>query len=151
MNNHTRNPVVLIADDDPDDQLMISEAFKQRCENCHLRFFSNGEELMNYLDREAVLYGTDIDRQRPSLLLLDLNMPLKDGREVLVAIRTNSALSELPTVVFTTSKNEEDMAYCLANGAREYLVKPTRYSELLNLVQSLQAYWVNVEPTALEA
>lgn len=145
MNTNKRKPVVLIADDDPEDQLMIREAFEQRCVNCHLRFVSDGVELMAYMQRKAAPCRQANGCPLPDLLLLDLNMPLKDGRQALLEIRSDPALEGLPIVVLTTSKNDEDKDFCLAQGAKDYIVKPIRYSELLDIVDTLQVYWSEQE------
>ncbi|GGC68163.1 response regulator [Marinobacter halophilus] len=140
MKTDTRNPVILIADDDPDDQLLIQEAFAERCANCQLCFVANGVELMGYLRGAAPESELSTDCPLPDLLLLDLNMPLKDGRQALLEIRADPALRELPTIVLTTSGNDEDKAFCLAQGANDYIVKPSRYTELLTIVTSLKIY-----------
>ncbi len=141
MSTDIRHPMVLIADDDPDDQLMIREAFEERCSDCELRFVCNGVELMAYLRRKPDQNQPSRHSPLPDLLLLDLNMPLKDGRQSLLEIRADPALNQLPTVILTTSSNDDDKSFCLAQGANDYIVKPARYIELLNIVASLQAYW----------
>lgn len=140
MDTDIRNPVILIADDDPDDQLMIREAFAERCAHCQLCFVENGVELMDYLKADYAAAG-QTPCPLPDLLLLDLNMPLKDGRQSLLEIRADPALKTLPTVVLTTSRNDEDKAFCLAQGANGYIVKPSRYTELLTIVESLKPHW----------
>ena len=140
--------LILIADDDPDDQLLIREAFEERCKNCQLCFVSNGVELMTLLKGES---AQELPERCPvpDLILLDLNMPLKDGRQALTEIRSDPALRQLPTVILTTSKNDEDVNFCQSRGANDYIVKPNSYSELLAIVESLKTYWENNnrEPT----
>lgn len=148
MDTKNRIPLILIADDDPDDQLLIREAFEERCKNCQLCFVSNGVELMTLLrgdSAQALPEGCPT----PDLILLDLNMPLKDGRQALIEIRSDPALSQLPTVILTTSKNEDDVNFCQSRGANDYIVKPNSYSDLLAIVESLKTYWENKnrEPT----
>jgi len=143
MADTLKTPLVLIADDDADDQLMIREAFAEQCNECQLCFVSNGVELMTWLkDQESMPPGCPL----PDLLLLDLNMPLKDGRQSLVEIRSDPVLKALPTVVLTTSRNDEDKHYCLSHGADDYIVKPSRYTELLHIVESLKTYWNDRNP-----
>lgn len=134
-------PVILIADDDPDDRMMIQEAFEERCPYCRLYFAQDGEELMKFLYGER--QGTDQSGTGliPDLLLLDLNMPLKDGRESLVEIRAHPLSAAMPTVVMTTSESDEDRLFCQQNGANSYIVKPSRYMELLDVVESLKPYF----------
>ncbi|WP_336367639.1 response regulator [Marinobacter sp. C2H3] len=131
-----KHPMILIADDDPDDQVMIQEAFAERCDTCHLCFVANGVELMATLRR--LMAGA---APLPDLLLMDLNMPLKDGRQSLVEIRATPELKGLRTVILTTSRDDDDIRFCRAQGADDYIVKPARYSELLNIVNALGAYW----------
>lgn len=142
MDTENRIPLILIADDDPDDQLLIREAFEERCKNCQLCFVSNGVELMTLLRGDAAQTLPEGCRV-PDLILLDLNMPLKDGRQALVEIRSDPALSQLPTVILTTSKNEDDVDFCQSRGANDYIVKPNSYSDLLSIVESLKPYWEN--------
>ncbi|WP_303290081.1 response regulator [Marinobacter sp. SS5-14b] len=142
-------PIILIADDDPDDQLMIRDAFAERCNECQLCFVANGVELMTWLKAQGEA-SVPADCPMPDLLLLDLNMPLKDGRQSLLEIRANPELNTLPTVVLTTSRNDEDKSYCLANGANDFIVKPARYTELLNIVESLKPYWSDRQPNQPE-
>lgn len=150
MSNNIRHPMVLIADDDPDDQLMIREAFEERCSDCELRFVCNGVELMAYLRKKPDQSQPAGHCPLPDLLLLDLNMPLMDGRQSLIEIRSDPAFNRLPTVILTTSSNDDDKSFCLAEGANDYIVKPSRYIELLNIVASLQAYWTYPDQTPAE-
>ena len=132
---------VLIAEDDPDDQLILQDAFEESSPHCQLTFVGDGVELLDYLT--VVIHKTDVSL--PDLLLLDLNMPLKDGRQALNEIRANPALASLPVVIMTTSKSDDDRHDCLAGGATDYLVKPSSYQALLTTVQSLQTYWNNYD------
>ncbi len=81
----------------------------------------------------------------PDLLLLDLNMPLKDGRQSLQEIKSDPRLQELPTVVMTTSSDQDDRDFCQQRGANDYIVKPRKYSDLLDVVESLTKQWINKE------
>ncbi len=137
-------PMVLIADDDPDDRLMITEAFTERCRGCRLGFAQDGVQLMRILNREEPLPGSkDVMGENPDLILLDLNMPLMDGREALKEIKSNPTLRHIPTVVMTTSDNEDDIRFCHEAGANSYIVKPSSYSELLDIVSVLKSYWID--------
>lgn len=144
MNRVDSEPVVLIADDDPDDRMMIQEAFSERCPGCRLCFVQDGEELMAFLSGKAAHPDAG---QIPDLLMLDLNMPLKDGREALVEIKANYRYRTMPTVVMTTSAREEDRQFCLEKGADRYIVKPPRYTELLEVITALKPYFTrNTDP-----
>lgn len=136
-------PIILIAEDDPDDRLMLQEAFAERCRNCHMCFAHDGVQLMRILNGEEQLPGHDlsISCTSPDLILLDLNMPLKDGREALREIKSDLRLRMIPTIVMTTSDNEDDIHYCYSTGANAYIIKPSSYSGLLDVVSSLTNYW----------
>lgn len=135
-------PTILVAEDDPDDQILLRDAFEERLADCKLCFVSNGVELMDRLKHRT----SKADPVLPDLLLMDLNMPLKDGRQSLREIRANPGLRDLPTVVMTTSKSDEDRSYCLSHGADAYIVKPASYTDLLDIVDSLKAYWRGQAP-----
>lgn len=132
---------ILMADDDPDDRLMAREAFRE-CALCgRLEFAEDGEELMDYLQRR----GRFADRERypaPALILLDLNMPRKDGREALREIRADPRLCAIPVVVLTTSAAEEDIARSYVDGANSYISKPASFDGLREVVRSLGNYWL---------
>lgn len=136
-------PHILVADDDSDDCLLTGEAFRESRLTNEVRFVHNGEELLNYL-RGAPPFA---DRQRyplPGLILLDLNMPLKDGREALVEIKADPRLRSIPVVILTTSAEEEDILRCYANGANSFITKPVSFSGLLAVVQALGHYWLDI-------
>jgi len=137
MNKPVKPSLVVIADDDPDDCLMIREAFEDQCANCTLCFVHDGEELMDFLHGQTCTI--------PDLLLLDLNMPLKDGRQSLHEIKSDPRLQVLPTVVMTTSSDQDDLDFCQQRGANGYIVKPRKYSDLLDVVESLTKQWINKE------
>jgi CheY-like chemotaxis protein len=125
---------ILIAEDDPDDRLLLEEAFQETCPDCRLDFVSNGVDLLDHLQMPP-------PAQLPDLLLLDLNMPFKDGRQALKELRATPAFTALPIVIMTTSNSDDDRQACLAAGADDYLVKPNRFRALLTLVKSLEHYW----------
>jgi len=132
-------PLVMVADDDPDDQLMIRDAFEECWAECKLCFVHDGVELLTHLKNT----GSDAGQRRPDLILLDLNMPRKDGRQTLADIKSSPDFKSIPTVMLTTSQNEDDIASCYDLGANSYIVKPTRYADLLDVAKSLKHYWVN--------
>lgn len=132
MDKQTLLPIVLIADDDADDLLLITEAFSERCSECRIRFAQDGVQLMHMLDSEE-----------PDLILLDLNMPLMDGRKALQKIKGSPRLRKIPTIVMTTSDDEEDIRFCYDAGVNSYIVKPPSYSDLLDIVTILKSYWMS--------
>ena len=142
MTDQNPVPVILIAEDDPDDRLMLKEAFAERCHGCRICFAHDGVQLMRILNREEQLPdGHNESFACPDLILLDLNMPLKDGREALQEIKSSPRLRAIPTIVMTTSGNEDDIRDCYNAGANSYIVKPTSYTGLLDIVSSLTNYW----------
>jgi CheY-like chemotaxis protein len=128
---------VLMADDDEDDRLLAREAFDECGLDIDLHFVQDGEELLDYLAGQ----GPWADSPMPSLILLDLNMPRKDGRETLAAIRENPAFRRIPVLVITTSKAEEDVQKSYDLGVSSFLSKPTSYESLRDLVREVTHYW----------
>jgi len=129
---------VLMADDDEDDRLLTRDAF-QECEaGVDLRFVEDGEELLEYLRGHGPWAGCP----RPSLILLDLNMPRKDGREALAEIKANPSLRRIPVVVVSTSKAEEDVLRSYDLGVSSFISKPVTYESLLEMVRTLSHYWL---------
>ncbi len=133
---------ILMAEDDPDDRLFIEQAFNDLKISGKLHFVENGEELMNFLLRRGAYADPRLSPQ-PSLILLDLNMPKKDGRQCLMEIKSDSGLKDIPVVVWTTSNLEEDMARCYEAGADSYITKPASYPGLLEAVKEIGLKWVS--------
>lgn len=141
---------ILVADDDPDDCLLTREAFRDSQLANELHFVHNGEELLDYL-RGASPYT---DRQRyplPGLILLDLNMPLKDGREALLEIKSDPRLRNIPVVILTTSAEEEDILRSYANGANSFISKPVSFSGLLDVIKAIGHYWLDTVQLPIES
>ena len=123
--------VLLIAEDDPDDQVLIRAAIRSCSTGAVVRFVDNGEDLIHYLRHDGE------DRQQPRLILLDLNMPRKDGRQALREIKADPNLAHIPIVVLTTSNLPEDRYYCLELGAHDYYDKPNPMTELESVLCQL--------------
>lgn len=130
---------VLIADDDPDDRVLLKEAFEENFLTTGLRFVENGEDLMDYL----LFKGKHSSREKayPSLILLDLNMPRKDGREALKEIKTHPVLKNIPVLIFTTSKSQDDMQKTSELGANSFITKPVTFVELVEVTRTIGKYW----------
>ena len=143
MNIPHRTPVILMADDDADDRLLANDALLDCAFEGQVRFVEDGEELVNYL-RQLGKYSEAEAHPRPGLILLDLNMPRKNGREVLREIKTDPALRQIPVVVFTTSRSDTDIAAVYELGANSFVVKPTGYDDLVGIMRSLKQYWFSV-------
>jgi len=134
---------IVLADDDPDDRLLTEEAFTENRLANQLHCVQDGEELMDYLHRRgqyAPLQGEPL----PGLILLDLNMPRKDGREALKEIKADPTLRRIPVVVLTTSKAEEDILRRYDLGVNSYVTKPVTFKSLVELVKELGRYWFEV-------
>ena len=134
---------LLLADDDPDDRLLAKEALaKSRLAN-DLRCVEDGEELLDYLRRRGK-YADPKESPRPGLVLLDLNMPRKDGREALREIKSDPKLRDIPVVVLTTSKAEEDIARSYNLGVNSYITKPVKFTALVEVMKALGKYWFEI-------
>ena len=140
MSKPSQPVTILMADDDDDDRRLTKEAFQEGHVFNELRFVENGEELMAYLRKE----GKYEDAPRPGLILLDLNMPRKDGRTVLKEIKTDPGLRQIPVVVLTTSKTEEDIRVTYDLGGNSYIVKPVSFDTLVQICQMLEKYWFDI-------
>jgi two-component system response regulator len=144
MTRHRVKPVViLMADDDPDDREMTREAFAEVRLANDLRFVEDGEELLDYLYHR----GKFADAQShplPSIILLDLNMPRKDGREALKEIKSDPAFRTIRVIVLTTSQAEEDIQRTYDLSAVSYITKPVTYSNLIEVVATLGKYWLQI-------
>ncbi len=134
---------ILIADDDPDDCLMTREAFRECRIHNPLHFVHDGEELMNYLKRRPP-YEDEARYPMPGLILLDLNMPRMDGREALLAIKSDSLLRSIPVVILSTSSADEDILRSYAIGVNSFITKPVSFSGLLEVVRNLGRYWLEI-------
>ena len=142
--NRPRKPItILMADDDPDDRMLTREAFEENRLMNDLRFVEDGEELMDYLYRRGKFVDPR-ESPRPGVILLDLNMPRKDGREALKEIRADADLRRIPIVVLTTSKAEEDILRSYEIGANSFITKPVTFDGLVAVVNSLNKYWVEI-------
>jgi CheY-like chemotaxis protein len=134
---------ILMADDDPDDRQMTKEAFDESYLANDLRFVHDGEELMDYLHRRGK-YADPAASPRPGLILLDLNMPKKDGREALQEIKGDPKLRAIRVVVLTTSKAEEDILRTYNLSAASYITKPVTFEGLLDVVRTMGKYWLEI-------
>ena len=143
MEQTTKPITILMADDDEEDRMMAKEAWEESRLCNDLRFVEDGVELMDYLERRGK-YADPNDSPRPGLILLDLNMPKKDGREALQGIKTSVDLCRIPVVVMTTSSAEEDILRSYHVGANSYITKPVTFDGLVKIVRHLGTYWFNI-------
>lgn len=134
---------ILVADDDADDRMMIEDALKENRLANDLRFVQDGEELMDYLRRRGK-YASARSSPRPGLILLDLNMPRKDGREALREIRQETRLREIPIIILTTSKTEEDIYRSYHLGVNSFITKPVTFDSLVTITREIGRYWFEI-------
>jgi CheY-like chemotaxis protein len=135
--------VILLAEDDDDDLQMTVDALQENRLGNDLRVTRDGEELMDYLLRRG-RYAEPNDAPTPGLILLDLNMPKKDGREALAEIKSNSALRKIPVIVLTTSKAEEDIFRSYDLGVNSFITKPVTFAGLTEAIKVLSQYWFEI-------
>jgi len=143
MNTERRAIMILMADDDADDRLMAQEALEESRLINILDFVEDGEELMDYLSRQGRYAGLS-ETALPGLILLDLNMPKKDGREALKEIKADPRLRRIPVVVLTTSKAEEDIYRTYDLGVNSFITKPVTFDALVDVMKTLKKYWFEV-------
>ena len=143
MNAEAKPITILMADDDPDDRLLTADALKEARLINDIRFVENGEELLEYLRRTGK-FAAPADAPRPGLILLDLNMPRKDGRAVLKDLKQDAELRTIPVVVLTTSKDDEDVYRSYDLGVNSYIVKPVTFEALVDILQTLEKYWFEI-------
>ena len=132
---------ILMADDDEDDRLLTVDALKESRVLNNLFCVEDGVELLEFLRHEGRYTDTD-KYPRPSLILLDLNMPRKDGREALQELKNDPKLRGIPVVILTTSKEEEDMLRGYDLGCASYITKPVNFKGLVELMRALGRYWI---------
>jgi CheY-like chemotaxis protein len=131
---------ILVAEDDADDRLMLQEAFGESGAVYNIQFVHDGQELMSRL----VLSANQNDAELPTMVVLDLNMPKKDGREALREIKQNPKLAHIPVVVLTTSKSPEDIRNAYHLGANCYITKPVTFDSLMEMVRSFNRFWFGI-------
>ncbi|MEO6758319.1 MAG: response regulator [Saprospiraceae bacterium] len=139
--NKAHTLLILIADDDPDDRYLTKAAFEENSSNCEIDFVEDGNEVFDFLYSRGKFATTKT--KMPSLILLDLNMPKKDGRQVLDEIKKAPALKHIPIIIFTTSKSPEDIRQVYGMGASSFITKPTSFEGLQEVARNIENYWVN--------
>ena len=136
----TPTRTILMADDDGEDCSLVRDALGELGRPCEVRFVHNGEELLDYL-----LHRGEFEEERgfptPDLILLDLKMPCKDGRETLRELKSDPRLRRIPVVVLTTSTAETDIVACYDLGVNSFLAKPATFRRLVELLETVTQYW----------
>ena len=139
MNKHAVS--ILIAEDDADDRFLLKTAFEEKGYQETLHFVENGIEVMDFL-------GQAKNYHLPRIILLDLNMPKKDGREVLMELKQSDKYRRIPILIFTTTRNETEIKRCYELGANSYIVKPASFEDLLKTIGHIRNYWLDTASVA---
>lgn len=134
---------ILVADDDEDDRLIAAEALEEARLANTVRFVQDGEELLQYLRREAH-FADEEEFPWPGLILLDLNMPRMDGRQALEQIKKDAKMKRIPVVVLTTSKAHEDVVRSYDLGVNSFISKPVTFEQLVRTMKTLGDYWFGI-------
>jgi CheY-like chemotaxis protein len=134
---------ILMADDDGEDCTLMGDALREAGRPCDLHFVRNGEELFDYLRHEGE-YAEGRNAPCPDLILLDLKMPRKDGRETLMELKSDPHWRRIPVIVLTTSTAGDDVRFCYDAGVNSYVTKPATFRQLVRLVECFTKYWFEV-------
>ncbi|MBL7691269.1 MAG: response regulator [Flavipsychrobacter sp.] len=137
---YNNKKVIMIAEDDADDRYLLQAAFEDNGFMDELIFVENGIELLDHLNGAVNGEGLAM----PDLILLDLNMPKKDGREALREIKENDATKRIPVVIFSTTNNKHEIVRCYDLGVNSYITKPNSFEQLVKVVMILRNYWLEV-------
>jgi CheY-like chemotaxis protein len=142
----TRNRplTILMADDDEEDRDLARDALHNASLAGEMRFVVDGQDLMDYLRREGPYADESVDAPRPGIILLDLNMPKKDGREALAEMKADKSLRSIPVVVLTTSRDEADIFRTYDLGVNSFITKPTTFAGLVEVMRTWQRYWMEL-------
>jgi len=130
------NALILVAEDDPDDALMLKDAFIENNYNAPT-FLQNGKLLMDYI---KIMLANN---QLPELIMLDLNMPVQDGKSVIIELRANPKTQHIPVVVLSTTKNKDDIQLIYNLGANAFFTKPASFIDLVKITESITNKWLN--------
>lgn len=129
-----------MADDDPDDQLLLQEALRENNIPNSVFFVENGEELIEFLTKQGKFEGND--HLNPGLILLDLNMPKMDGRQALKLLKEDPILKKIPIIVLTTSRADNDILECYDLGVNSFISKPVNFHDLVEVTREISNYWL---------
>lgn len=143
MDKEIKPIIILMAEDDPDDRYLTREALAESRIGNELYFVEDGEQLLDYLNRKGK-YSDPLTSPRPGIILLDLNMPKKDGRQALKEIKGNANFKSIPIIILTTSNAEEDILKTYDLGANSFITKPVTFNGLVNVMKSLENYWFEI-------
>jgi CheY-like chemotaxis protein len=142
MPSNRAKVVILMAEDDEDDCRLVQEALVESLLSHDLRCVNDGEEMMDYLHRRGNFMG--VDSPRPDLIVLDLNMPVKDGRDTLRELKEDPEFNNIPVVVLTESSSPEDRQYCYTLGAQSFYTKAVWFEDLMEIIKANADYWLDI-------
>jgi CheY-like chemotaxis protein len=143
MNKGSKSIIMMYAEDDPEDRMLLKDAWEESDLSNELHFVEDGEALMDYLFRRGK-YAELSGQPLPGLILLDLNMPKKDGREALGEIKSDPNLRRIPIVVLTTSREEEDIIRSYDMGVSGFIIKPVTFESLCEMIKGVSKYWFEI-------
>ena len=135
---------ILLADDDEEDRELARDALQDSRLANQMKFAVDGQDLLDYLRREGRWAGPEVDAPRPGIILLDLNMPKKDGREALAEIKADESLRRIPIVVLTTSSDDADVLGCYDLGVSSFITKPVTFGGLVEVMKTWTQYWFEI-------
>lgn len=141
-----KKPFILVAEDDSDDRFLLKTAFVEMGDAEVLTFVENGVEVLEYLS--AIERDGDSEDSYPEIIMLDLNMPKKSGKEVLSELKAHPRFKKIPVVIYTTTKNEQEIRACYELGANTYIVKPASFETLREVVSTIKNYWLDTATLA---
>jgi CheY-like chemotaxis protein len=141
---HGKPITILLADDDEEDRELARDALQDSRLANEMQFAVDGQDLMDYLRRQGKYADPSVHAPRPGIILLDLNMPKKDGREALAEIKADPDLRQIPVVVLTTSKDEEDVLRSYDLGVNSFITKPVTFSGLVEVMRTWTRYWFEI-------
>jgi CheY-like chemotaxis protein len=145
MHDKHKIPItILVCDDDEDDRMLTQQALEDAHISNSVRFVEDGEQLLDYLYQRGAYAGETGKAPRPGLILLDLNMPKLDGREALKTIKDDPTLSDIPVVVLSTSRLDEDVARSYQLGVNSFITKPVTFTGLVEAMNVLGRYWLEI-------
>jgi CheY-like chemotaxis protein len=136
-----KKPFILIAEDDMDDRFLLEKAFEENGGAENLQFVENGVEVIDYL--KSAQNDAALTTPFPRLIILDLNMPKKNGKEVLEEIKGHSLFNKIPVIIYTTTRNETEVKECYELGANTYIVKPISFEAIREVVKAITNYWLS--------
>jgi two-component system, chemotaxis family, response regulator Rcp1 len=143
MNNRPNIAIILLVEDNPADQQLCLRAFKKGKVNTNIQIVNDGQEAMDYLLNQNA-YSDKAVFSRPDLILLDINMPRKDGKQVLKEIRANADLKLIPVIMLTTSDQEKDIIDSYNFGVNSYISKPVRIIDFIDAIGKLEEFWLSL-------